>query len=472
MRLNPEKCTFWVQAGKFLGFYLTKRGIEDNLDKCRAFTELPTPKTKKCIQTLNGILTSLSCFVAKSAQHALPFFKLLRKKMTFEWTDECEKALRHLKNSLSRQPILSRPDKGETLYLYLFVSSKAVSAVLIRETQEGQKPTYFTSKALLGSKTRYQKIKKVVLALVTVARRLRQYFLAHTIVVITDQPIRQILGRPDVAGRMRKWSLELSEFDIHYESRKALKAQAFTDFIAEMTFRDEESKNGIWTIFVDGSSNSKGSGAGIIIENSDGIVIELSLRLSFAMMNNTAEYKAFLAGLRVAKDMGAKRVKICTDSQLVASQVTCKFQVHEEHLQEYVMWVQAKMKEFDYVDIVHVPREQNARADILSKLASTRTANGNKTVIQEVLTEPNVQRQKARLHKINSISEIQDWRGPLIRYICSGELYRSSREDEAKTKSLFFTFGGRGLIQKRFQHSTNQVSRRHMRATPWCKSPR
>ena len=87
MMLNPEKCTFGVQAGKFLGFYLTERGIEANPDKCRAFTELPTPKTKKCIQTLNGMLTSLSRFVAKSAQHALPFFKLPRKETTFEWTD-------------------------------------------------------------------------------------------------------------------------------------------------------------------------------------------------------------------------------------------------------------------------------------------------------------------------------------------------------------------------------------------------
>ena len=77
MRLNPEKCTFGVQAGKFLGFYLTERGIEANPDKCRAFTELPLPHPEKCIQTLNGMLTALSRFVAKSAQHALPFFKLL-----------------------------------------------------------------------------------------------------------------------------------------------------------------------------------------------------------------------------------------------------------------------------------------------------------------------------------------------------------------------------------------------------------
>jgi len=142
----------------------------------------------------------------------------------FEWTDECEAFLKHLKETLSAPLVLLRPNQGEVLYLYLSVSSDTVSAVLVTETPEGQKPDYFTSKALLGSESRYQKIEKVALTLLTATRRLRQYFLAHTVVVRTDQPIRQFLGRPDVAGRMMKWSLELSEFDVHYESRKALKA--------------------------------------------------------------------------------------------------------------------------------------------------------------------------------------------------------------------------------------------------------
>lgn len=156
---------------------------------------------------------------------------------------------------------------------------------------------------------------------------------------------------------------------------KALKVQVFADFVAEMTFPTEENGEGVWTIFVDESSNSKGSGAGVIIENNKGIVIEVSLGLSFAMTNNTAEFEAFLAGIRITKDMGAKRIKICTDSQLMASQVTDEYQVREENLQEYVQLMQTKMIEFDSVDAVHVPREQNAWAYILSKLASTQTAN-------------------------------------------------------------------------------------------------
>jgi len=449
MRLNPEKSMFGVQASKFLGFYLTERGIKANPDKCRAFAKLSTPKTKKCIQTLNGMLTSLSRFVTKSAQHALHFFNLLRNETKFEWTDECETTLKHLKSALSQTPILSRPEEGEILYLYLAVSSEAVSAVLIKETSEEQKPTYFTNKASLGPEMRYQKIEKVALALVTAPRRLRQYFLAHTIVVRTDQPIRQILGCPDVAGRMKKWSLELSEFDIHYESWEALKAQVFADFIVEMTFPAEEKEEGVWTVFVDGSSNSKGSKAGVIIENDEGIMIELYLGLSFTMTNNTAEYESFLAGLRVAKDLGAKKVKLCTDSQLVASQVTSEYQFRKEHLQEYVELVQMKMKEFDSVEVVHVPCEQNAREDILSKLASTQMANRNKTVIQEVLSEPSVQRQKARLFEINAISDIQDWQGPLIRYITCGELPLDTYErTKLKRRACSFTLV-EGTLYKR-----------------------
>ncbi|PNX93533.1 hypothetical protein L195_g016687 [Trifolium pratense] len=131
MRFNPEKCTFGVKAGKFLGFYLTERGIEANPDKCRAFFVFPTPDSKKLIQSFNGMLTALSRFVAKSSQHALPLFKLLRKESTFEWTKECKDAHQHLR-ALSEPPVLTRSREGEILYLYLAVATEAISAVLIR----------------------------------------------------------------------------------------------------------------------------------------------------------------------------------------------------------------------------------------------------------------------------------------------------------------------------------------------------
>ncbi|XP_050920524.1 uncharacterized protein LOC127138172 [Lathyrus oleraceus] len=110
---------------------------------------------------------------------------------------------------------------------------------------------------------------------------------------------------------MLKWSLELSEFDIQYESRKALKAQALADFVAEMTHCPTPAESAHkWTIFVDGASSTSGSGAGIILENEEGILIEVSLALAFPTSNNQAEYEAFLAGLRLADDLGAKEALV------------------------------------------------------------------------------------------------------------------------------------------------------------------
>ncbi|CAJ2677123.1 unnamed protein product [Trifolium pratense] len=431
MRFNPEKCTFGVKAGKFLGFYLTERGIEANPDKCRAFFEFPTPDSKKSIQSLNGMLTALSRFVAKSAQHALPLFKLLRKESAFEWTKECEDALQHLKRALSEPPVLTRPNEGETLYLYLAVASEAISAVLIRETEQGQKPVYFVSKALQGPELRYLQIEKTALAVVMAARKLRHYFLAHSIVVRTDQPIKQLLARPDMTGRMLKWSLELSEFEIFFESRKALKAQVLADFIAEMTTPSTPDKNK-WTIFVDGSSNPQGSGAGIILESGEGALIEVSLELAFPTTNNQAEYEAFLAGLRLAQDMEAEEIKIFTDSQLVASQITGEYQTKDERLTEYLNLIKEKLTKFRQTEIKHVPREHNARADILSKLASTKKKKGgNQSLIQETLSKPSI----VKPTEVFLICEIDanSWMTPVFEFLNTGNLPLDKKE-AAKVK--------------------------------------
>ncbi|GAU22605.1 hypothetical protein TSUD_135050 [Trifolium subterraneum] len=400
MRFNPEKCTFGVKAGKFLGFYLTERGIEANPDKCRAFFDYPTPKSRKSIQTLNGMLTSLARF--------------------------CEEALQHLKRALSEPPVLTRPVEGEKLYLYLAVASEAISAVLIRETEQGQKPVYFVSRALQGPELRYLQIEKIALAVIMAARKLRYYFLAHSIIIRTDQPVKQLLARPDMVGRMLKWSLELAKFDISFESRKTLKAQVLADFVAEMTTSTTSEKNK-WTIFIDGSSNSQGSGADIILENGDGVLIEVSLGLSFPTMNNQAEYEAFLAGLRLAEDMGAEEIKIFTDSQLVASQVSGEYQTKDERLLEYPNLIRTRLAKFKETEVKHVPREHNARADVLSKLANTRRKKaGNQSLIQETLTKPSIEKTVEVMH-VCAIDE-QSWMTPVYNFLKSNTLPANAKE--------------------------------------------
>ncbi|XP_019418532.1 PREDICTED: uncharacterized protein LOC109329311 [Lupinus angustifolius] len=254
----------------------------------------------------------------------------------------------------------------ELLYVYLAVSDGVVAAVLTRETAEGQNPVYFTSKALQGPKLRYQKQEKVAYALLIATRRLRQYFQSHATVVRTNQPIRQILHKPELAGRMITWSIELSQFDIHFEPRTTIKSQVLSDFVAELA-ASEGDREQVWTIFVDGSSNPRGSGAGIL-----------------------AEYEACIAGLRLAKEVGAHKVLIWSDSQLAVSQITGSYQTKDTLLGKYLLKVKELMADFDEATIQHVPRESNARADILSKLASTKCFGNNQSVVQGTVYHPSV----------------------------------------------------------------------------------
>nr|KYP51750.1 Retrovirus-related Pol polyprotein from transposon 412 family [Cajanus cajan] len=316
MRLNPEKCVFGVQGGKFLGFMITSRGIEANLEKCKVIIQMQSPQMVKEVQRLVGRLVSLSRFIPKLAEKEGPIFTLLKKPKDFRWMDQCEEAFQSFKTFLTTPPILQRPDHKTDLLLYLCVAESAISAVIVQEHQKVQTPIYFISRVLQDAEKRYQMIEKLALALVTAARRLRPYFQSHQVVVKTDYPIKQILRKPELAGRMIAWSVELSEFDIQYESCGLLKAQCLADFIAELTpITVEEPQE--WTLHVDGSSNSKGGGAGIILERPNQVTVEQSLKFSFKVTNNQAKYEALLAGLRLARDLGARKVSCNSDSKLM-----------------------------------------------------------------------------------------------------------------------------------------------------------
>lgn len=148
LRLNPKNCTFGVWARKFFGFFLTELGIEAHLDKCMAMTEMRPPTSKKEFHKLTGMITSLSRFACKTSNRSFPSFRILKTRVEFQWTLLCENSLAELKEILMEPPILTRLVDGETLYLYLAVAEETLSAVLIRETEVGQRSIYFVSKVL------------------------------------------------------------------------------------------------------------------------------------------------------------------------------------------------------------------------------------------------------------------------------------------------------------------------------------
>jgi len=144
----------------------------------------------------------------------------------------------------------------------------------------------------------------------------------------------------------------------------------------------------IWVLSVDGSSNQQGSGAGIILEGPNGLLIEQALRFAFKASNNQAEYEALIAGMLLAKEMGAKSLLAKSDSLLVTGQVTGEYQAKDPQMVAYIEYVQILKETFAVFELVHVPREQNARADLLAKLASSGKGGRQRTVIQETMRTP------------------------------------------------------------------------------------
>ncbi|XP_025637138.1 uncharacterized protein [Arachis hypogaea] len=299
-----------------------------------------------------------------------------------------------------------------------------MAAVLVREEDKTQRPVYLISKTLQGAETRYTKLEKLAYALLISSRRLKQYFQGHTIILRTDQAIRQVLQKPDLAGRMMAWAVELSQYDLQYEPRQAIQAQAMADFLVEVTGEAPDVPNTRWKLHVDGASNQTFGGAGIILENSAGIAFEQSIKFEFSVSNNQAEYEALIGGLMLAKEVGASRLEVNSDSQVVSSQVNGSYQARDMLLQKYLEKVKELCKGFKEVTIQHVPRERNARADLLSKLASTKPGTGNRSLIQGLATEP------AIVMCATQAPNPPSWLDPISRYLEHAETPPNQKEAE------------------------------------------
>ncbi|XP_022159204.1 uncharacterized protein LOC111025623 [Momordica charantia] len=430
MKLKITKCTFGVTSGKFLGFLVHQRGIEANTDKIKAILEMDSPRNLQQLQGLNGRIAALNRFVSRSTDKCLSFFKILRKKWQFEWIEECEATFKKLKRYLGVAPLLSKPIVGDELFLYLAVSDTAVSSALIKEEDGRQSPIYYTSKSMVDAKLIYPQVEKLALTLVTPAWRLRPYFLAHIITVLTNFPLRQILQRPDISGRLVKWAVELSEYDIHYKPRTSMKGHAVADFIAELTpakpqvcsidpqlVKEEQP----WTLYVDGSSNFRGCETGLLLISPDKERFEYALRFNFHASSNKAEYEALLARLKVARYIGVKNILILSDSQLIVSQVKEEFQAREPRMAKYLSRVKDQLGQFSKFEIRQIPCTQNVNADALARLAAAYGTDLGRTISVEILLEPSIKAQEKMDIDEQRQSE-ENWMSHLIKYLKDGIL--------------------------------------------------
>ncbi|KAL0405125.1 UNVERIFIED_CONTAM: Ribonuclease HI [Sesamum latifolium] len=310
-------------------------------------------------------------------------------------------------------------------------------------------PIYYVSKVLNGAEGRYAPIEKMVLALVITAKKLRPYFLTHPVEVKTNMPLKQTLGKSDTSGRLIKWAVELSKYYISYLPRTTIKAQALVDFISKMTGAppEETPKDEKWLLHVDESSTTQGSGVGIVITSPQGKDLEFAVKFGFKASNNEAEYETLVAGMKMAHEAGTRHLLAYSDSQLVVKQVEGIYEAKEENMVQYLQQIAELKTSFKSFQIIQIPREENVKADCLSKLASALEDCRTRHITIQYLPKP-----RATL-AIQVISSTIDWRTPVIDWLEKENLPDDRWEaSRLKFQAIRFLMQGGTLYKKSYTH--------------------
>ncbi|XP_077251809.1 uncharacterized protein LOC143891039 [Tasmannia lanceolata] len=295
------------------------------------------------------------------------------------------------------------------------------------------------------------------------ARKLRPYFQAHTIKVLTDQQLRQVLHKPDTSGRLVKWAVELSEFDIRYMPRPAIKAQVLADFVAECSIprqaakfeivqtpvmeksvtqeeraadeaeaeivpapaeQDPSAAKPLWEVYVDRYSNRGSCGAGLILTGPNSFTADYALRFGFRASNNEAEYEALHAGMNLDVQVKAQRLRAYCDSQLVTNQIQGTYEARDERMIKYLSLVQQLSTNFKSFEVIRIPRAENTKGDVLSKLAASGYITlGN--ICMEFLQRPIIERKAVEIMKVEHES---CWMDEIVDYLRSGKLPEAKKE--------------------------------------------
>jgi ribonuclease HI len=359
-----------------LGFIISERGIEANPEKITAITNMGPIKDLKGVQRVMGCLATLSCFISRLGEKGLALYRLLRKAERFTWTPEAEEAVGNLKALLTNAPILEAP------LIYVAATTQVVSAAIVVERREEghallvQRPVYFISEVLSETKIRYPQIQKLLYAVILTRRKLRHYFESHSMTVVSSFPLGEIIQCREASGRIAKWAVELMGETISFAPRKAIKSQVLADFVAEWV--DTQLLTALiqpelWTMYFDGSLMKTGAGAGLLFISPLGKHLRYVLRLHFPVSNNVAEYEALVNGLRIAIELGVRRLDARGDSQLVIDQVMKNSHCRDRKMEAYCDKVRRLEDKFYGLELNHIAQRYNETADELAKIASGQT---------------------------------------------------------------------------------------------------
>uniref|UniRef100_A0A2N9F6T5 Uncharacterized protein n=1 Tax=Fagus sylvatica TaxID=28930 RepID=A0A2N9F6T5_FAGSY len=406
LKMNPLKCAFGVSAGKFLGFLVHNRGIDVDPAKASAIATMKAPTSHKELKSFLGRLSYIRRFIPGLAAVTAVFTPLMKKGVPFIWSTACQQAFERSKDPTDHDQAPHQDEEGT------------------------ERPIYYVSRALKDAETRYSGAERACLALIYASQRLRHYFLAHKIQLITkSHPIRSLLHRPVLSGRLAQWLLQLSQYEITTETPTAIKSQAIADLLAQFPGEDSSSishevpgeigevlladlADSTWTLKFDGSSTSSSSGAGIVLAREDGKTIAKSFKLDFPCSNNASEYEAYITGLVIAHEMGIKHLRVIGDSNLIICQTKGEFSLKEPSLALYRALAQKLEEKFDTFEISHAMRCENRYADALATLGSQVSFEGSKvdvTIDKRSMPITDLLREKFKEPNLDA----EDWRTPI-----------------------------------------------------------
>jgi ribonuclease HI len=428
-----------------LGFIVSEWGIVANPEKIAAITNMGPIKDLKGVQRVMGCLAALSRFISRLGEKGLPLYRLLRKAEHFTWTPEAEEALGNLKALLTNAPILVPPATGEALLIYVAATNQVVSAAIVVERREEghalllQRPVYFISEVLSETKIRYPQIQKLLYAVILTRRKLRHYFESHPMTVVSSFPLGEIIQCREASGRIAKWAVELMGETISFAPWKAIKSQVLADFVAEWVDTQLPIaliQPELWTMYFDGSLMKTGAGAGLLFISPLRKHVRYVLRLHFPASNNVAEYEALVNGLRIAVELGVRRLDARGDSQLVIDQVMKNSHCRDPKMEAYCDEVQHLEDKFYRLELNHIARRYNETTDELAKIASGRTTVPPDVFSRDIhqpsvkmddtpepeeasATEGEVLRVEGER---NGVTPNPNWRTPYLQYLHRGEL--------------------------------------------------
>jgi ribonuclease HI len=197
------------------------------------------------------------------------------------------------------------------------------------------------------------------------------------VTVVSSFPLGEIIQCREASGRIAKWAVELMGETLSFTPRKAIKSQVLEDFLAEWVDTQLPTapiQAELWTMYFDGSLMKTGAGAGLLFISPLGKHLRYVIRLHFPVSNNVAEYEALVNGLRIAVELGVRRLDARGDSQLVIDQVMKNSHCHNQKMEAYCNEVRRLEDKFYGLELNHIARRYNETADELAKIASGWTA--------------------------------------------------------------------------------------------------